>query len=100
MTGRLRWRRPSTLPSLRLRSLTYQPDASGRAWASTWELVVLGGDVDGTAQLVTDRVVAPVVAKAEPGGRRAGGLAEHLVPEADAEDRDPARSSSRRASWT
>ena len=35
-------------------------------------------------------MVAPVVAKAEPGGRRAGGLAEHLVPEADAEDRDPA----------
>ena len=36
MTGRLRWRSPSTLPSLRLRSLTNQPDASGKVWASTW----------------------------------------------------------------
>src|ERR1035441_3520797 len=36
MTGRLRWRSPSTLPSLRLRSLTYQLESGGRVWASSW----------------------------------------------------------------
>ncbi len=34
--GRPLWRSPSTLPSLRLRSLTYQPDPSGIDPPSTW----------------------------------------------------------------
>ena len=85
--GSSRWRRPSTEPSLRLRWLTRKPDAAGSDspttwtswfWAVTWTPPVLE---------VLDRVVRAVVAEAQAGRLGAGGAADDLVAEADAEQR-------------
>ena len=57
------------------------------------EVMVLRGDFDPAGQQVPDRVVAAVVAEFQPPALRAGGEAEELVPEADAEERDLARES-------
>ena len=44
--GSVRWRRPSTEPSLRLRWLTLKPDSAGDRLADHLDLVVLRGDLD------------------------------------------------------
>ena len=53
--------------------------------------MILGGDLDLAGGLVTDRMVGAAVAELELEGLATEGLAQDLVPKADAEDGDPAR---------
>ena len=66
-------------------------DVGGQGGGVDGEAVVLGGDLDLAGALVADRVVGAAVAELELEGLGAEGLAQELVAQADAEDRDAAR---------
>ena len=66
-------------------------DVGGKRGGIDGEAVVLGGDLDLARSLVADRLVGAAVAELELERLAAEGLAQELVAQADAEDRDTAR---------
>src|SRR4029077_18666300 len=60
----------------------------GEAVGIDLEFVILRGHGHSARPQVEHRVVAAMVAKSKSGGTRAGRLADELMPEADAQDRE------------
>ena len=74
---------------MRLSWLTRNPDVGRQRVADHLDLVVLGGDLDEPESDVVDRVVRAVVPEPQAARLGAGGAADDLVAEADAEQRPP-----------
>ena len=79
---------PQALERLIVEVDVAQLDVGWKTGGIDREAMILGGDLDLAGGLVTDRMVGAAVAELELEGLAAEGLAEDLVPEADAEDRD------------
>ena len=79
---------PQALERLIVEVDVAQLDVGWKSGGIDREAMILGGDLDLAGRLVADRVVGAAVAELELEGLAAEGLAENLVPEADAEDRE------------
>ena len=82
---------PHALESLVIEIDVAELDVAGKRGRIDREAVVLGGDLDPAGSLVTHRVIGASMAELELEGLAAEGLAQKLVSQADAEDRDTAR---------
>ena len=83
---------PQALEVWSLRLTWLSSTSPGSVVGIDGEAVVLGGDLDLAGPLVAHRVIGAAVAELELEGLAAEGLAQELVAQADAEDRDPASS--------